>query len=272
MRAVNLIPPEERGGRLPARTGPLSYLVVGALVAALAAVTLLVLAENQVSDRKAEVAQLEQERDAEQARLDSLRSFAEFRSMEELRTATVTSLAQSRFDWERVMRELALVLPADVWLIELEGTVSPEVQVEDGADISLRESVPGPALELVGCTVSQEAVGRFVAALRDIDGVTRVTVASSERPELTETDSQGATGEEGGSADDCRTQDFITQFQIIAAFDEVETPAVATPPPVPSPPAPTGEESNAAGEPTSQEGVEQGVQEGRDAANLVPGA
>ena len=31
--------------------------------------------------------------------------------MSEQRVATVTSLADSRFDWERVMRELALILP-----------------------------------------------------------------------------------------------------------------------------------------------------------------
>ena len=60
MRPVNLIPSEQRrDARKPMRSGPLAYVVVGALVAALAGITLLVLADNQISDRKSEVTTLE---------------------------------------------------------------------------------------------------------------------------------------------------------------------------------------------------------------------
>jgi Tfp pilus assembly protein PilN len=270
VRAINLIPAEERRGRPAARAGALSYLVVGVLIAALAGVTALVMTNQQVSDREAEVAQLEQRRAAAQAQADSLRAFAEFRSMQEARTATVTSLAQSRFDWERILRELSMVLPADVWLVELTGTVSPAVQVDGGADISSRASVEAPALELVGCTVSQDAVGRLVAALRDIDGVTRAGVARSERPEL-EADAAGAGP--GDSGDDCRTEDFITRFEIVVAFDAVPAPeAAAALLPEPGAPA-AGESAEVSPESQAAQGAAQeGVKEGQEAANLVPGA
>jgi Tfp pilus assembly protein PilN len=275
VRAVNLIPAEERRARPAARAGALSYLVVGVLIAALAGVTSLVLTNQQVSDREAEVAQLEQRRTAAQARADSLRAFAEFRSMQEARTATVTSLAQSRFDWERVLRELSLVLPADVWLVELTGTVSPSVQLDGGADISSRDSVQAPALEMVGCTVSQDAVGRLVAALRDIDGVTRVSVFKSERPELEQSDaSTGAAGGQGAeSGDDCRTKDFITRFEIVIAFDAVPAPEAASAlPPEPGAPA-AAEGAETSPESQASEGaLQEGVDEGQEAANLVPGA
>jgi Tfp pilus assembly protein PilN len=274
MRAVNLIPPEARGGRAGLRTGPLSYVVIGALVAVLAGVSLTVLTSKQISDRKSEVAALEQERDAAQTKLDSLRPFAEFASMQQQRTATVTSLAQSRFDWERVMRELALVLPDDVWLLQLEGTVSPDVQLDSGVDIAIRgSSVPGPALELVGCTVSQEAVGRLAAALHDIDGVTRVAVFKSERPDLSSGDT--ATGgaadtAASGSEDDCRTRDFITRFEIVVAFDAVPAPEVPAPPPLPGSPS-SGEEVETPEQAAAQESVQEGVAEGQETANAVPG-
>jgi Tfp pilus assembly protein PilN len=270
VRAINLIPAEERRGRSAARAGALSYLVVGALIAALAGVTSLVLTNQQVSDREAEVAQLEQRKAAAQAQADSLRAFAEFRSMQEARTATVTSLAQSRFDWERVLRELSLVLPADVWLVELTGTVSPDVQLDGGADLSSRAAVQAPALELVGCTVGHDAVGRLVAALRDIDGVTRASVAKSERPSVEES----ATGAESeSSGDDCRTKDFITRFEIVIAFDAVPVPEAATSvPPEPGAPA-TGESAETSPESEAGPGaVQEGVEEGQEAANLVPGA
>jgi Tfp pilus assembly protein PilN len=265
MRPINLIPADDQGGRRPARAGSLSYVVLGALVAILAAVTASVLTSNSISDSKAEIAALEQQRDAAQARAESLSAFAEFRSMQEQRTATVTTLAQSRFDWERVLRELALVLPSDVWLVELEGTASPAVALADGVAVSVRDSVPGPALEIVGCTVSQDSVGAFVAALRDIDGVTRVTVAKSERPEVSESDSAET---ESGGDEECRTRDFITKFEIVAAFDEVPVPASA--PETTAPAAPTSTENAAGQPPEAGAAVQEGVEEGQEAAEIAP--
>ena len=263
MRAINLIPPEDRGTRAAVGPGRLSHLVLGLLLAILVGVTALVLTNNQISERRAEVATLEQARATAQARAESLQAFADFRTMQEQRSATVTSLAQSRFDWERVLREFALVLPADVWLVQLEGTVSPTVEVDGGVDVGPRDTIEGPALELVGCTVSQRSVGRFAAALRDIDGVTRVAVIKAERP--ASSDSGSAKSE--GSEDDCRTRDFITRFEIVAAFDAVPVPASA--PPAPDEP-PAGEDG--ATPPSSEDSVEEGVEEGQDASNLAPGA
>jgi hypothetical protein len=52
MRPVNLIPAEDRRGEhAPLRTGPLAYVVLGALVALLVGVTALVLTGNQISER-----------------------------------------------------------------------------------------------------------------------------------------------------------------------------------------------------------------------------
>jgi Tfp pilus assembly protein PilN len=260
MRAVNLIPQDERRTAGSARAGLLSYFVLGALAVVLLGVTVLVLTRNQISEREAEIARLEQERDATQARAESLRAFADFSSMQEARTATVTALAQSRFDWERVLRELSLVLPNDVWLTELEGSASPTVELDDSIDIETRASVPGPALELIGCTVSQEAVGAFAATLGEIDGVTRVSVFRSQLPETSTGESTGGSG--GESTEDCRTRDFIARFEIVAAFDEVPQPVGAAPAtPAPTTPAPPAEQQS----PPPSEGTD-GTQQASDTA------
>ena len=181
MRPVNLIPLEERrGAHAPLRSGPLAYILVGTLIAALAAVTSLVLVDNQIGEREAEVAELSREDKAAAAKVARLAAYTEFRSLSEQRVSTVTSLADSRFDWERVMRELALILPDDAWLTGLTATASAETGVSGGAGSGLRGSVPGPALELSGCAAGQESVAGFGTALKDIDGVTRVGVQSSE--------------------------------------------------------------------------------------------
>ena len=242
MRPVNLIPPEERRGQhAPLRSGPLAYILIGALVAVLAGVTSLVLTDNQIAGQKDEIAQLQDEDAAAAARAQRLAAYTQFRTMSEQRVATVAGLADSRFDWERVMRELSLVLPKDAWLIGLTATVAPGVSVggasAGGGASSLRAATPGPALEISGCATGQESVAGFVTALKDIDGVTRVGVQSSELAD----DAAGGSG--GGSGDDCRTRDFIAKFEIVAAFDAAPVTATGAtgeaPPPPPAEAEPT---------------------------------
>jgi Tfp pilus assembly protein PilN len=219
MRPVNLIPAEDRrGGSAPLRTGPLPYVLLGGLVVLLLGVVALVLAGNEVSERETEVAKLEREDARAAAKAQRLASYTEFQEMSEARVATVSELADSRFDWERVMRELALILPDDVWLVGLTATAAPGVSVEGGSGDSggMRAAAPGPALELSGCADGQRAVAGFVGALEDIDGVTRVGVQSSELPEKGSSDDGGG-GDDGG--DECRTRPTIAKFAIVVAFD-----------------------------------------------------
>jgi Tfp pilus assembly protein PilN len=264
VRPVNLIPPEQRRGqRAPLRTGPLSYVLIGVLAVALAAISAVVLTNNQISDREAQISALEQREAAATARAESLRAFADFAGVSEARTATVTSLAQSRFDWERVLRELALVLPEDVWLVNLTGTVSPEVTLSGGIELQLRSEIDAPALSIVGCGESHEAVAGFIQALEDIDGVTRVGTASSELPE-------GSSSQSGSSdGDDCRTRDFIARFEIVVAFDAVQAPAVTAP--APTLPEPSGDDTGAAQEQEGAEATSAQAGNQQQDANVVAG-
>jgi Tfp pilus assembly protein PilN len=224
MRPVNLIPSEERsGGRKPMRGGPLAYILVGALAAAVLGVAALVLTGNQIADSKAEIAKLEGEKTAVEARAQALSAYTQFHELRQQRIATVTSLADSRFDWERVMRELALVLPGNVWLTNLTGTAATGVTVEGASSISLRGSVAGPALELSGCASGQEAVAGFVQALKEIDGVTRVGMQSSSAGGSSESASSGS-----AASSTCKTRNFIAQFQVVVAFDAAPVSSTST--------------------------------------------
>ena len=62
-----------------------------------------------------------------------------------------------------------------------------------------------------------------MTALKDIDGVTRVAVKSSELPAKTGGAGAGAGG--GGSNDECRTRKFFAKFEIVATFDAAPVPA-----------------------------------------------
>lgn len=244
MRPVNLLPEgvgsgTRRGISVPGGDNALGYVIAGCLLAVLIAVFAMTHYGNQVGEKEDQLAQLQAQEAETQARAESLASFASFQAIKESRQLTITALAESRFDWERVMRELALVIPERVWLTNLTGTVSPSVAVEKAASVTLRSAVPGPALQLVGCARSQRDVARLISALEDIDGVTRVAAENSLKPsaEITATADSG----EVDTASDCRTRDFITQFGVVAAFDAVSVPAGAEPgvPVAPAAPATT---------------------------------
>lgn len=254
MRPVNLIPSDERrGDHTPMRTGAFSYVLIGALGLALLGMIALAFSGNQISDRKNEVAQLQQQEQQTTARAQSLEAFTNFRAMQESRSGTVASLAQTRFDWQRVLNELSRVLPSNVWLTQLAGTANPTVSLSDSPGISSRDSVQGPALEMVGCAVSQDAVAGLVSNLQEIDGVTRVGVQSSQSADTESSSTSSTTSDSGsgGSNTECRTRAFIVKFEIIVAFDAVPAPATATSTPsVPAGVSPSGG-SQLASQPTS---------------------
>jgi Tfp pilus assembly protein PilN len=230
MRPVNLVPPEERrGDRAPSRTGALPYVIVGLLACAVAAVAVLALTNKQIDDRKAEKTALEAEEAQARATAEALAPYAEFAQASEARVATVTSLAESRFDWVRVLKELSLVLPDDVWLTTLNGSVSSAVTAEGKS--ALAEGLDVPTLSITGCATGHDAVAAFVETLKDIDGVTRVGVTPSERG----IDSETGTGGEGTGS--CRTREFIAGFELAVAFDAAAVPAAAAAPAVPPAPA-----------------------------------
>jgi Tfp pilus assembly protein PilN len=301
VRPVNLIPPEERRGeRAPMRTGPLAYVVVAVLAIGLVAVTLTVVASNQVSDRKAEKASLESQVAEAQAEAQQVRSFADFASVQQTRETTVSTLAQSRFDWERVLRELAIVIPDDVWITNLNATVSADAAAAQGSGSgastsssasAVSDTISGPSLEIQGCAGGHEAVARFLAVVHDIDGVTRATVMSSERPDQTSAGAAATSGSaSSGDSQECSSRKFVSRFDMAVAFDAVQLGATSdssTVPPAEST-TPTGTSTT----PTDTSGSDQGqvadanqqlqqqkdsaaqkTQKGRDAVNtFIPGA
>jgi hypothetical protein len=124
------------------------------------------------------------------------------------------------------MREFAIVVPDEVWLTNLTGTASPTATVENGAGLQLRATIPGPALEMTGCALNHRTVARLIAAVNDIDGVTRVLVSDSAKPEPTLEETAIEPGAEGVESvtTDCSIRPSYPTFSLVAAFDGVAPP------------------------------------------------
>jgi Tfp pilus assembly protein PilN len=233
MKAVNLIP--DGAGRAGGGSGAGAFVLLGALGVLLAGVVAYVLTNNAVVERRAEAAQLSGQIAAVRQQVDATRSYRDFAALAQARVQTVRQLGEARFDWHRAFSDFAKVVPDDVWLTSLLGTVKNGVAVEgaaSGATSSLRAALPNPAIELSGCTESHESVAR----LRLIRGVERVALADSSK-------------DNEGGGDDCRHGDStIPQFDMVVFFDPIPTvaaPATATAPAAATTPAPTGSPSTA---------------------------
>jgi len=261
MRPVNLIPPEDRrGDRAPLRSGPRSYIIVGALGVVILAVKLLLTTKNGIADKEAQVDQLNSDLDAATAEAGDLAPFTEFAELRTSREATIASLAQSRFDWERVMRELAVVIPEDVTLTNLNGSA-----VGNAEGSAATAEIGAPNLTITGCASSHTAVATFVAALEDIDGVTRVGLSRTESPE----GEAGSDSTLGGST----LCGSANTFDVSVAFDNAAVSAAAAD--AAAVPATETVTQQVAVDPDAQaqdNSQEEQTAKARKAANVVPGA
>ncbi len=235
MRAVNLIPRDARRGGVAPSLGRLGapHLVVGLLVAALAMVTLYVLSNNTVSQRKAQLAGLHEQISRVQGQVTRLQSYEKFEKLALAREATVQEIANGRFDWHRALSDLSKVIPANTVLDSVAASVSPASGGGSGGGGSVRGDLTAPAFSLKGCTVSQDGVAALMSRLRLINDVQRVTLEDSTR---------GTGGSSvGGSAAGCSGANFdmVVFFQPLtgtaATLNGVST---STPAPAPAPSTP----------------------------------
>jgi Tfp pilus assembly protein PilN len=181
MRAVNLIPSDAPGGGSGGLGVP---ALLGGLALLLALVVLHVLTGNQIAQRKTELASVEAQVATAQAQAEATRPYREFAVLARARVETVRQLGSARFDWHRAFADLATVIPDNVWLTAVTGTVTTGVNVaggDAGAASGLRAAIPNPAITMSGCTVDHESVVRLISRLRLMHHVQRVSLADSSK-------------------------------------------------------------------------------------------
>ena len=178
MNSVNLIPSEQRRAKPSGKAGGSSYVVLGVLGLLLVMAVAYVLTSNKVNENQTKAAEASQQADALEAQAAQLGSFTSFAAIKEQRLAAVVAAAQTRFDWERLMREVARVMPSGSWL----QTTDASVFGEGGTTVpgATASSAPaGPAATFAGCTPRQAEVAKILVRLRAMHRVTDVELNES---------------------------------------------------------------------------------------------
>src|SRR3954451_13401908 len=116
MKAVNLLPEKHRPRRPTGGQRGSSHIVLGVLGAVVVAMLLYVLTANSINQAKTDIADAKAETARANAQADQLGGYGDFAKVKADRVEAVEQLAGTRMDWERLVRELAHVLPHGVWI------------------------------------------------------------------------------------------------------------------------------------------------------------
>lgn len=185
MRAVNLLPKDDaqRGRRqqnLPALISTGLVVLVTGLVGVFyfSAKSASTAKELELRDATAELALLPTPSElatqtAGQRKLASER---------QARIAALTTALGHRVAWDRVLREVSLVLPDDVWLTQL-SAFSPKPPTGNATAATVPGAVP-QGFSMAGYTYSHDAVARLISRLSVVPGLQNVWLERSLRTKL----------------------------------------------------------------------------------------
>jgi Tfp pilus assembly protein PilN len=178
VKAVNLLPKDhlQKGMGLPS-TPILVGVCSGVLVVALLGADFMM--------QSAKVTKEQKNLDSLQARVDALppapagpsAGTTQLASEHSARVAALSAALSNRVAWDRVFRELSLILPDDVWLESLNAhaPVSPAASTGQPAPTTGQPT----GLVMQGHTYSHDGVARLLSRLQLVPDLQNVTLVSS---------------------------------------------------------------------------------------------
>jgi Tfp pilus assembly protein PilN len=181
MRAINLLPKDD------ARRGPQKrqwiVLVPVVLAVLLTAVlsAMFLSASGTVKDKQSQLAQLQDELHAiPTPNADKVKTQSALAADKQARVTALSAALSRRVAWDRVFRELSLVLPNDVWL----ATISAKAPVPSSAAIAPPAAAAGATtaateFTIDGFTYSHAAVARLLTRLAVIPDLVNVQLQQS---------------------------------------------------------------------------------------------
>jgi len=189
MRAINLLPRDEKRRAGPALPTPVAVTALVSLtVVTVLLCGLFLSVHGNVSSRQLELTQ----KDAELAAIpvpaqSQLQQQDALVADKQARVAALNTALSRRIAWDRILREFALVLPDDVWLLSMSATAPTLATV---APNTTSASSTAPALggqlgfNIEGHTYSHDAVARLLSRLSVIPDLERVQLVTSEETVL----------------------------------------------------------------------------------------
>jgi Tfp pilus assembly protein PilN len=191
MKRIDLLPPEQRVKASRERGLLWAILILVAVVVVLGLV--YVWQNGQVSDKQAQLDQLTAQTAAVQQEALALAPYAVIQTTRTAMTQTAQGIYASRVPWATILQAISLVIPENVRLQSLTGTV-PAAMLPGPATPPVAGAVAAvtPDITFTGTTYTHKDVAEFMTRLGLIPQLSNVQLASSTG--VAAVDASGATG------------------------------------------------------------------------------
>lgn len=180
MRAINLLPRDDTR-RGPQR--PQWVVIIPVLLAVLLSGALSILflnASGKVKDKQGQLTQLKDELAAiPTPDASKVRTQTALATEKSTRVQALNAALSRRVAWDRVFRELSLVLPGDVWLSTLSAKAPMSSSVATATTTPTGTAVAATDFTLDGYTYSHAAVARLLSRLAVVPDLVNVQLQQS---------------------------------------------------------------------------------------------
>ena len=202
MRAVNLIPADERrgAGGIAGRSGGLVYVVAGGLLVVVMLGVIYAFSVKDVANKTGQLNQVTREVGLVQAQANSLQNYTQVHQLSEAKVQSVVSIAQSRFNWPGAMAQIALALPSDVTFTSLTAVAENGSSAGTAAAPSTTSSAGSPTFALAGCASSQSEIATILTRLQAVPSVTNVSLADTAKQSDSAPNTRNGTVSRGSAA------------------------------------------------------------------------
>ena len=174
MRAVNLLPRDEVKRSFEAKRGVVFGSAAGAALVTVVLASMSISAGGSIGEKQAELDAMRAEIAAVPTPTVNDTSNDDALAAEKgARIGALSSALTSRVAWDRVLRQVSLVLPEDVWLTNLTATAPTTSATAPAA-------AAASGFMLTGSTYSQNGVARFLSRLSVIPDLENVRLQSSQ--------------------------------------------------------------------------------------------
>ena len=186
MRAINLLPRDDARRGRPQR--PQWVVLVPVVLAVLLTAVMSAMflsASGKAKDKQSELSSLQAELAAiptpDAAKVKTQSALA---ADKQARVTALSSALSRRVAWDRVFRELSLVLPDDVWLATISAKAPVPSSVATPPPTAAGAALAATQFTLDGFTYSHAAVARLLSRLAVVPDLVNVQLQQSTRTKL----------------------------------------------------------------------------------------
>lgn len=183
MRSVNLLPQTQR--RRPGFSGSRTQLAIAGAVVVVGLMAFWGYSlHSQVDSAKTDVAEATVQRDALRDQLGAYQQLQTKQAAQEVRRGAIAGLVSGRTNWERLVRDLSAVMPAQIWLTNLKGEtdIAPvgAAAVTATATPATNDTSVPKGVHLDGFAYTQKQVALLMARVATVPGVGDPRLTTSE--------------------------------------------------------------------------------------------